>query len=67
MIPTDNGKKGISFYIDAETNKLLDAAVKFSGRSKRAEASMRLQDHLKRYGGIVRVGQAIPIDEGSHE
>lgn len=57
----------IAFQMDAESNRLLNQSTKASGRSKKVEAAMRLKDHLKRYGAIVRVGQAIPIDEGSHE
>lgn len=37
------------FEMDNETNRLLDLSAKLNRRSKRAEAEVRLKDHLKKF------------------
>lgn len=40
---------GIQFKINAESNASLIHSAKIAERPKRAEAKLRLQDHLKRF------------------
>jgi hypothetical protein len=40
---------GIQFEINAESNATLIRSAKIAERPKKAEAKLRLQDHLKRF------------------
>ena len=42
--------------LETELNKLLTESSKISGRSKKAEILLRLEDHAKRYSYITKVG-----------
>jgi hypothetical protein len=55
----DSRTVGISFVMDAEMNRLLEESAVRSRRAKRAEASIRLIDHLKRYKSISNVGEIV--------
>lgn len=47
----------ISFQLSEEANKLLTESCLRSGRKKIPEASLRLEDHLRRYRSISELGQ----------
>jgi hypothetical protein len=47
---------GIQFVIDSESNKLLEESANLSERTKKAEARIRLADHLRRFPSITKVG-----------
>ena len=54
---------GISLKISAEANKLLSSASKRCGRTKRAEATMRLEDHIFRYPSIAEISKEKKINK----
>jgi hypothetical protein len=60
-----NKPTGISFEMDVETNKLLEESAVRSRRAKRAEASIRLLDHLKRYKSISNVVETTGGEHGN--
>ncbi|MEH6531498.1 MAG: TraY domain-containing protein [Photobacterium frigidiphilum] len=47
--PNDFCGVGIQFEINAESNATLTRTAHIEERSKRSEAKLRLQDHLKRF------------------
>jgi hypothetical protein len=60
MEHTENKKKfkpvGIQFIMDAKSNQLLEKSASESIRTKKAEARLRLADHLHRFPSITKVG-----------
>lgn len=50
----------ISFQLTEEANQLLTESCLRSGRKKIPEASMRLEDHLRRYRSISELNHTIP-------
>jgi hypothetical protein len=40
---------GIAFEINAESNTIMTHSARMAERTKKAEAKLRLQDHLKRF------------------
>lgn len=47
---------GIQFNMDAETSRLLEKYSSASVRTKKAEAKLRLADHVRRFSSITKVG-----------
>jgi hypothetical protein len=43
--------------LDEEVNKIITESAKLSGRSKKAEVTMRLKDHALRYKSITAIGE----------
>lgn len=59
---TENEKHravGIQFIVDAKSNELLDKSAIASERTKKAEARIRLADHLQRFPSITQVGLCV--------
>lgn len=52
----EEGSVGIAFRISKEANEYLTLACERTGRTKKAEAKMRLEDHLKRFYSITEIG-----------
>lgn len=44
--------------ISGNENKLIEISMKDSNRSKKAEAELRLADHINRYSSIEVIGKA---------
>lgn len=51
----------ISFQLSARGNKLITESATRSGRTKKKEALLRLEDHLRRYRSISEISKAIEI------
>lgn len=49
----------IAFELSADANRLISESSKRSGRTKRKEAQIRLEDHLKKYSSISEISRAI--------
>lgn len=50
-------KTGIQFGMDADTNRLLEKSAKASMRTKKAEAAIRLADHVRKFPSIDKLKQ----------
>ncbi len=50
MVENETKCTPINVFLDRESNQLLEEAIKYSSRTKRQEASIRLSDHLRRFG-----------------
>ena len=48
----------IAFQISAEANKFISESCSRSGRTKRKEAQIRLEDHLLKYGSISEINKS---------
>lgn len=48
----------VTCVVDKSGNDLLTIAAAKSGRSKKAEAEIRLRDHLSKFESIAEVGNA---------
>lgn len=51
-----DGSIGIAFQMSKEANDFLNQACERSGRTKKSEAKMRLEDHLQRFVSITEIG-----------
>ncbi|MGU5694620.1 TraY domain-containing protein [Aeromonas veronii] len=56
--------KGVTTVVqlDSNANRLLTEAAERSGRSKVAEATIRLRDHLKNFEDIAAEGKRFPVN-----
>lgn len=52
----EEGSIGIAFRISQKANTAITESCSRSGRSKKTEAAMRLEDHLRRYKSITEIG-----------
>ncbi len=58
VAPTHSQKTTkVTIEMNSESNQLLTLSAKRSKRTKRAEAELRLRDHLKRFKGITAEGE----------
>jgi hypothetical protein len=55
MTKTEGGAH-VTVYLPPNINALLDDSVRKSGRTKRVEVQMRIEDHLKRYQSLTEIG-----------
>jgi hypothetical protein len=53
----ESGSVGIAFRVSKTPNELLNKAIERSKRTKKSEAKMRLEDHLRRFVSITEIGQ----------
>ena len=59
-------KVHITLQLSAESNKFLTESAGRSNRKKIPEATLRLEDHLKRYRSISEIDFVIPVDNKSN-
>ena len=48
----------ITIQLSSEANELITRSCSNSVRSKKMEAKIRLEDHLKRFASIAEIGKA---------
>ncbi|HAU0661242.1 TPA: TraY domain-containing protein [Legionella anisa] len=64
MESNNNYKKVyITLQLSEASNQLLSVTAKRSNRKKIQEATLRLEDHLKKYRSISELDHAIPLSE----
>ncbi len=59
-LDTNNNYKSVyvTIKLSAEGNQLLSESCERSNRKKLQEAALRLEDHLKRFNSISKLGEA---------
>ena len=65
----EHGKNttGIQFSMDEITNRLLEKSASASMRTKKAEAAIRLADHVRRFPSIDQVNKITSLAVGLEE
>lgn len=58
-------KVHITLLLSTESNRLLTESASRSNRKKIPEATLRLEDHLKRYRSISEIDFVIPVENKS--
>jgi len=59
-------KKTVTCDIPQQIEEVLFMSAHHSGRSRKKEAEMRLEDHIRRFSSIESVGNATERDESNH-
>lgn len=55
----DSDALKITVVLDGDSRKMFEVSSQESGRSFRQEAKIRIEDHLKYYSSIAKVGSRI--------
>ncbi|EIK4811103.1 hypothetical protein EM61_020255 [Vibrio parahaemolyticus] len=55
----DSDPLKITVVLDGENRKMFEISSQESGRSYRQEAKIRIEDHLKHYSSIAKVGSRV--------
>ncbi|HHI9989719.1 TPA: TraY domain-containing protein [Legionella pneumophila] len=58
-------KVHITIQLSEDANRLLSQSCSRSNRKKIQEATLRLEDHLKKFRSISELNYAIPLNEGT--